>query len=258
MSTTKVALVTGAARGMGRAIALRLADDGLDVAVNDLANTPELDEVVREIESRGRRSIAVPADVSVEQEVENIINKVVHKMGSLDVMVANAGIVLYKPFLDSTAEDFDRLMSINGRSTFLCYKYAARQMIAQGRGGRIIGACSGAGKRGSSIAAPYSASKFAVRGLTHAAATDFGKYGITVNAYAPGAVNTRMMDGLIAPQPGNDRESKTKSLVSFLGTAIERLAAPDEIAAFVSYIASDAAGYITGQCVSIDGGYILD
>lgn len=98
--TTKVALVTGAARGIGRAIALRLAEDGLDVAVNDLPNTPELDDVVREIENKGRRSLAVPADVSLDEDVEKIIQQVVQKLGSLDVMVANAGMMVYQPFLD--------------------------------------------------------------------------------------------------------------------------------------------------------------
>ncbi|KAN0125873.1 NAD(P)-binding protein [Russula decolorans] len=188
--TTKVALVTGAARGIGRAIALRLAEDGLDVAVNDLPNTPELDDVVREIENKGRRSLAVPADVSLDEDVEKIIQQVVQKLGSLDVMVANAGMMVYQPFLDSTVEDFDRLMAVNARSTFLCYKHAARQMIAQGHGGRIIGAKDF--PTGSGIASAYCASKFAIRGLTHAAASDFGKYGITVNAYAPGMINTRM------------------------------------------------------------------
>ncbi|KAI9465834.1 hypothetical protein BJY52DRAFT_1242930, partial [Lactarius psammicola] len=148
LATTKVALVTGAARGIGRAIALRLANDGLDVAVNDRASSPELDGLVREIKSKGRRSLAVPADISLEPEVEKTIRKVVQDLGSLDAMVANAGIVYYEPFLDSTVENFDRLMAVNARGTMLCYKHAGKQMIAQGRGGRIIGACSLAGKQG--------------------------------------------------------------------------------------------------------------
>ncbi|KAI0280881.1 hypothetical protein BGY98DRAFT_914065 [Russula aff. rugulosa BPL654] len=250
--TTRVALVTGGARGIGRAIALRLAEDGLDVAVNDLPSTSELDDVVREIESKGRRSLAVPADVSLEEGVEKIIQQVVQKLGSLDVMVANAGAAINRPILDTTVDDFDRLMAINARSTFLCYKHAAKQMIAQGRGGRIIGACSAIGKKGSAMAPAYSASKFAIRGLTQAAASDFGKYGITVNAYAPGFINTRMgqtspsVEELVAAQPGTDFDSKTKSM-AVLGTPIQRIGAPEEIAAFVSYIASDGAGFVTGK-----------
>ncbi|KAI0280887.1 hypothetical protein BGY98DRAFT_281086 [Russula aff. rugulosa BPL654] len=256
--TTRVALVTGGARGIGRAIALRLAEDGLDVAVNDLPNTSELDDVVREIESKGRRSLAVPADVSLEEGVKKIIQQVVQKLGSLDVMVANAGTAIHRSFLDSTVDDFDRLMAINARSTFLCYKHAAKQMIAQGRGGRIIGACSAAGKKGSAMAPAYSASKFAIRGLTQAAASDFGKYGITVNAYAPGFTNTRLIEEVVAAQPGTDFDSKIKSIVALLGTPIQRIGAPEEIAGFVSYVASDSAGFVTGQCISVDGGYIIN
>ncbi|KAF8483547.1 hypothetical protein DFH94DRAFT_626191 [Russula ochroleuca] len=196
--TTRVALVTGAARGIGRAVALRLAEDGLDVAVNDLPDTPGLDDVVRAIESKGRRSIAVPADVSLEAEVVRIIQQVVQKLGSLDVMVANAAIMKYQSFLDTTVDSFDRVMTVNARSTMLCYKHAANQMIAQGRGGRIIGACSAAGKKvGAGIAAAYCASKFAIRGLTQAAAHEFGKHNITVNAYAPGMTDTQMSQSFL-------------------------------------------------------------
>ncbi|KAI0261208.1 hypothetical protein BC834DRAFT_896714 [Gloeopeniophorella convolvens] len=217
-ATNKVAIITGAARGIGRGIALRLSEDGFAVAVNDLPNTPELDELVQEIEGQGRRAFAVPADVSVEGQVEQMIRKVVQELGSLDVMVANAGIFIVDSVLSATAEDFDRLMSVNARSTLLCYKYAGKQMIAQGRGGRIIGASSVAGKQAltstpvSQAVASYSATKFAIRGLTQAAgaslflpysntirrrhttAQEFGAHGITVNAYAPGAINTRMLN----------------------------------------------------------------
>ncbi|KAI0266331.1 hypothetical protein BC834DRAFT_874021 [Gloeopeniophorella convolvens] len=192
VATNKVAIITGAARGIGRGIALRLSEDGFAVAVNDLPNTPELDELVQEIEGQGRRAFSVPADVSVEGQVEQMIQKVVQELGSLDVMVANASIFIVDSVLSATAEDFDRLMSVNARSTLLCYKYAGKQMIAQGRGGRIIGASSVAGKQVSQAVASYSATKFAIRGLTQAAAQEFGAHGITVNAYAPGAINTRM------------------------------------------------------------------
>lgn len=180
-STTRVALVTGAARGIGRAIALRLAEDGFDVAVNDLPDTPELEEVLRGIQNKGRRSIAVPADVSLEPEVVGMIQDVVQKLGNLDVVSSlperaaakraesvtqidgcerghdpvstPAGQyvtgVFFHPaerrsdegyILLATVEEFDRLLAVNLRSVMLCYKHAAKQMIAQGRGGRIIGA----------------------------------------------------------------------------------------------------------------------
>jgi len=258
-STTGVALVTGAARGIGRAIALRLAEDGFDVAVNDLPDTPELDEVLQGIQNKGRRSIAVPADVSLEPEVVRMIQDVVQKLGSLDIMVANAGIILYRPLLDTTVEEFDRLLAVNLRSMMLCYKHAAKQMIAQGRGGRIIGACSGAGKQGASIVAGYSASKFAVRGLTQAAAQELGKHGITVNAYAPGLIDTRMIDELGAITGSRSGANPGGAGgVPDLSTPIPRIGTPEEVAALVSYLASDGGGFVTGQSININGGMIFE
>jgi NAD(P)-dependent dehydrogenase (short-subunit alcohol dehydrogenase family) len=250
--TTKIALVTGAARGIGRAIALRLADDGLDVAVNDRLSSPELDGLVREIESKGRRSLAVTGDVSLEPEVEKTVRKVVQDLGSLDVMVANAGIVMFDTILDTTAEKFDHMMAVNARGTLLCYKYAGKQMIAQGRGGRIIGACSLAGKQGYSPGSSYCASKFAIRGLTQAAAGEFGKYGITVNAYAPGAVKTAMTDQLQAVF-GPDALSPI-----IASSAMNRLGTTEDIANLVSYLASDGSSFVTGQSININGGSIFD
>ncbi|KAI9451789.1 hypothetical protein F5148DRAFT_534105 [Russula earlei] len=259
-ATTKVALVTGAARGIGRAVALRLAEDGFDVAVNDLPNSPQLDELAREIEKRGRRSFAVPADVSLEEEVVKTIEQVVQRLGSLDVMVANAGIVIYHSFMEMTVETFDRVMAINARGTMLCYKYAAKQMIAQGRGGRIIGAASVVGKQGSGIVSAYCASKFAIRGLTQAAAQEFGKYGITVNAYAPGLIDTRMLTELDIAMAGPNPDSNPKagSTAIAASTPISRPGTPEEIAGLVSYLASDISGFITGQSVSINGGFFFD
>ncbi|KAH8996663.1 hypothetical protein EDB92DRAFT_1942289 [Lactarius akahatsu] len=226
LATAKVALITGAARGIGRAIALRLADDGLDVAVNDRSSSPELDELVREIKSKGRRSLAVPADVSLEPEVEKSVRKVVQDLGSLDVMVANAGIVSFESFLDTTVENFDRLMAVNARGTMLCYKHAAKQMIVQARGGRIIGAFP--------------------------PALELGKYGITVNAYAPGIVETPM----IAKTRARFGPDALSALVA--STVVNRLGTPEEIAGLVSYLASSGSGFVTGQSISINGGSFFD
>jgi len=250
--TTKVALVTGAARGIGRAIALRLARDGLDVAVNDKLSSHELDGLVQEIQSKGRRALAIPADVSSEPEVERTVRKVVQDLGSLDVMVANAGIISSESILNTTVEDFDLVMAINVRGTMLCYKHAAKQMIAQGRGGRIIGACSRAGKQGINVTLSYSASKFAVRGLTQASAQELGQYGITVNAYAPGPIQTPMRDEMQASF-GSDVLSST-----FGGAPVKRLGTPEDIAGLVSYLASDDSSFVTGQSVSINGGLFFD
>ncbi|KAH9975422.1 hypothetical protein BGW80DRAFT_1436596 [Lactifluus volemus] len=222
-----VALVTGAARGIGRAIALRLADDGFDVAVNDLPNTPELVKLVKEIEAKGRRAIAALGDVSIESAVADMIQQTVGELGSLDVMVANAGIVIIEEFLSTSVEAFDKQMAVNARSVMLCYQHAARQMISQGRGGRIIGASSMAGKQATELLFAYSATKFAIRGMTQSAAAALGKYKITVNAYAPGGIETRLPVG--------------------------RTGQPDEVAQLVSYFASKEAGFVTGQsCATPD------
>jgi len=195
----------------------------------------------------------------LESEVVKIIQEVVQKLGSLDVMVANAGIILYAPLLETPVESFDRVMAVNVRSTMLCYKYAAKQMIAQGRGGRIIGACSAAGKQGASIVAAYGASKFAIRGLTQAAAHEFGKHGITVNAYAPGMTDTRMLDELkVLMSPKADANPKDGSGIPNLTTPIQRMGTPEEVATLVSYLASDSAGFVTGQSISINGGFVFD
>ncbi|KAH9006456.1 hypothetical protein EDB86DRAFT_3070460 [Lactarius hatsudake] len=273
LAKTKVALITGAARGIGRAIALRLADDGLDVAVNDRSSSPELDELVREIKSKGRRSLAVPADISLELEVEKSVRKVVQDLGSLDVMVANAGIVSFKSFLDTTVENFDRLMAVNARGTMLCYKHAAKQMIAQARGGRIIGACSLAGKQGHFFhlhcpATTLTSREQPMRPTRHIAqpsllfadshkllaspSLEFGKYGITVNAYAPGIVETPMIAQTIA-RLGPDALS-----ASIASTVVNRSGTPEEIAGLVSYLVSNDSGFVTGQSISINGGSFFD
>ncbi|KAI9451788.1 NAD-binding protein [Russula earlei] len=252
-----VALVTGAARGIGRAIAIRLAEDGFDVAVNDLPGTPELDEVIKAIESKGRRAVAAPGDVSEESVVTDMIQRTVSTLGSLDVMVANAGAVILETFLETSVEAFDKQMAVNARSVMLCYKHAAKQMISQGRGGRIVGASSMAGKQATEVLFAYSATKFAVRGMTQSAALALGSHGITVNAYAPGGVETRLLDAfdnflepLAGPRAGRN------GLLAI--TAVGRIGEPEEIAHLVSYLASKEAGFITGQTISINGGSYFD
>jgi meso-butanediol dehydrogenase / (S,S)-butanediol dehydrogenase / diacetyl reductase len=256
---SRVALVTGAARGIGRGIALRLADDGLDVAVNDIgANADELETVADEIRQAGRRTASVAADVSEPGEVEEMVRRVAEELGSLDVMVANAGIAQVKPLLEVTPEDFDRVMAVNVRGVFLCYKAAAEQMIRQGSGGKIIGAASIAAHKGFAYLGHYSASKWAVRGLTQAAAQEWAEHGITVNAYCPGIVGTAMWE-LIDEQLGGYlglKKGETLEQYSQL-IALGRVEEPEDVAAFVSYLASKDSDYMTGQSVMIDGGIIF-
>ncbi|KZP23999.1 NAD-binding protein [Athelia psychrophila] len=256
-----IALVTGSAQGIGRAISLRLADDGFDVAVNDIpSNQPALDSLVEEIKAKGRRSVAVPADVTQEEQVKEMVAKVVKDLGGLDVMVANAGICHSTGLVvDTTVENWDSHFDINVKGVFFCYKHAGIQMVAQGRGGRIIGAASVAGKRGGKGLGTYSATKFAVRGLTQSLAQELGPHRITVNTYAPGFIDTPMLqksDAAIAKKTGAEVGASIAKYTA--QTPLGCIGKPEDVASLVSYIASKEAHFITGQSVSPNGGLHLD
>jgi len=254
---TGIALITGSAQGIGRSIALRLARDGFDIALNDVpSKRDKLRAVADEIDKIGRRTLLVPADVSVEQDVKGIVQDVSKQLGGLDVMVANAGIGKFKSLITTEVEDWDRTMAVNARGPFLCYKYAAQQMIKQGRGGRIIGASSILGRSAAPVCAPYAASKFALRGLTQSAALELGKYKITVNAYAPGFIQTPMVEEALADTAEADVEMMNAAISRFSMRGIEAESQPEEIASIVSYLASKEAHFITGQCITVDGGAV--
>ncbi|KAG2138200.1 acetoin reductase family protein, partial [Suillus cothurnatus] len=240
-----VAVVTGSAQGIGRSIAIRLAGDGYDIVINDLESKKEhLEEVKKEITANfpERRVLAVFGNVSVEEDVKGLIESTVKEFGSLNVFVANAGICKSKSLLvETTSDDFESVFSVNVKGTFYSYKYAAQQMIAQGEGGRIIGASSIAGKKGSA----YCASKFAVRGLTQSAAIELGRNGITVNAYAPGIIKTPM---------GKSRDLCFKQLSS-----VGDIGTTQDVSSLVSFLVTPEARFITGVCIiSIDGGTFFD
>ncbi|KAJ6531629.1 hypothetical protein DFH09DRAFT_1409024 [Mycena vulgaris] len=233
MESKGTAVVTGAAQGIGREIALRLARDGFDLALNDItAKRTELHGVEEEVVKLGRKAGLFIADVAAEDEVRAMLEAVVAKFGGIEVMVANAGICKGGAFLDVNVDDWDRTFSINVRGVFLCYQYAAKQMVAQGRGGRIIGACSLAGKQGKAARFRYSASKFAVRGLTGGSclASELGAHGITVNAYAPAAQTPAGRNGKLS-----------------------------DVVGIVSFLASEEASFITGESfISVNGGRYFD
>ncbi|KAH9914832.1 short chain oxidoreductase [Fomitopsis serialis] len=273
---TRIAIVTGAAQGIGEAVALRLAVDGLDVVVSDLpAKREQLASLVKRIETTGRRAMAVEADVSEEQDVIALIDKTAEAFGGLDVMVANAGICMFKPMFDSTpsVDDLNTILSINVRGVMLCYKHAAMQMVKQDRGGRIIGASSGAAKKAIPNMAAYSASKYAVRGLTQACAAEWRKHKITVNTYAPGSILTPMV--LHPDDEKNGGPASTAKLATGLPLDTPD-AEPVVIADFVSYLIRPESYHITGrttdsvydrcfaeqnssgQSVNIDGGLNYD
>ncbi|CAF4522180.1 unnamed protein product [Rotaria sp. Silwood1] len=251
------ALVTGAARGIGRAIALRLARDGLNVAINDTAaSSLELNSVRQEIETMGRKSAAIIANVSIDKEVKAMVQNVVKELGSLDVMVANAGIAQVKPLIDVTAEEWDSMFATNMRGVFLCYKEAAKVMIDRGKGGKIIGACSIVGYKPFPMLSPYSASKWGVRGLTQAAAMEWAKHKITVNAYCPGIVRTAMWDMIDEEAAKIEGKQKGEVIKDYSNRliALGRTSEPEDVANFVSYLASKDSDYMTGQSIIIDGG----
>ncbi|KAJ4490467.1 hypothetical protein J3R30DRAFT_3422067 [Lentinula aciculospora] len=251
-----VALVTGAAKGAGRAIALRLASEGFKVAIHDLPhNGEQLVDVHRNIQRLAQHSVVLIADVTIEDQVKSLIEDNSKSLGGLDVMIANAAVRESAPLTSTTAETWDRLFAVNTRGVFFCYKYAAQQMISQRKGGRIIGGCSAWGKKGGPFMSAYSASHFAVRGLTESAALELREHGITVNAYAPRQIFHEAMPEIdIAPIDIIDAETIQNGQ---LPTKLERgtLAhreTPQVIAPLVSYLVSEEAHYITGQCIGID------
>ncbi|EIW75542.1 NAD(P)-binding protein [Coniophora puteana RWD-64-598 SS2] len=267
MSATKgVALVTGCAQGIGRAIALRLASDGFHLGLCDLpAKREAVEELSLEI-SRTRshagsdiRTCISLGDVSAEHEVQNVVGSVVESLGGVNVLVNSAGIAHDKPFHEITEQEFDRVFAVNTKGTFFCYKHAAQRMLKQGSGGRIIGISSIAGKRGFALASTYSASKFAVRGLTQSVAAELGSHGITVNTVAPGTIDTPLMRESIEESmrvTGND-EGLVKSL-STHSSALGCLGKPSDVAGLVSYLASAESRFITGQTFVVDGGTVFD
>lgn len=255
-----VALITGAGQGIGRSISLRLAADGFDIGLSDIpTNKSNLEEVAREITRTyaGRRVCVLFADVTVEDDVCKMVDGVVTELGGLDVMVANAGITVVAPLVETTLADWEKIFAVNVTGVFLSYKYAARKMIALNethkRGRRIIGASSIAGKIGVQHFSAYSASKFAVRGITQSAAIELGRHGITVNAYAPGPIMTTMFDELSVKLTGSS-DPRGYIEMSKKNTSVGYLGVPDDVAGLVSYIASPESHFITGQSITIDGG----
>ncbi|KAL6305933.1 NAD-binding protein [Sparassis latifolia] len=250
MSTTRIAVVMGASQGIGDALALRLEDDGFDVAVNDIPSLAEsLKAVVEKIQQKGRHFLIVTGDVSNENDVKTVVDKVVETLGGLDVMVPNASIALLKFIVKTSVEEYDRVMSVNAKGVFLSFKYAALQMIKQGRGGSIIGACSMAGKMGMPNLSVYIASKFAVRGLTQTCALEWAKHAITVNSYAPGMIC----------MPLSAFKRQCRVTVDMLGhTKDTPIAEPTVIGELIFYLVKPESQFVHGQCININGGIVFD
>lgn len=244
--TGRVALVTGASRGIGKEIALELAREGADVAVNFSGSEAKAHEVVAEIKAMGRNSIAIQANVADADAVTEMINKTIATFGKLDLLVNNAGVTRDNLIMRMKESDWDTVMNINLKGVFLCTKAVTRQMLKQ-KSGRIVNIASIVGVSGNPGQANYVAAKAGVIGLTKSTARELASRGITVNAIAPGFIETEMTDAL-------SEELKASMLTQI---PLARFGQPSDIAKLVTFLSSDDAAYITGQTLHIDGGMVM-
>lgn len=241
-----VALVTGASRGIGRAIAITLAEAGADVVVNYAGSEQAASEVVSKIEAMNRQSFKVQADVGISSEVEDMIKQVMDRFGKLDILVNNAGITRDNLIMRMKEEEFDQVIHTNLKGVFNCIKAVTRPMMKQ-RSGRIINISSVVGVLGNAGQANYVAAKAGVIGLTKSTARELATRGITVNAVAPGFIETEMTDKL-----SDDMKNQLQGQIP-----LSRLGQPEDIAHVVRFLASQDSAYITGQTIHVDGGMYM-
>jgi len=240
----KVALVTGSSKGIGRGIALALAQEGCLLAVADIDEIA-LQTVAKEISDLGAKVLAIKCDVSQKTDVDEMIKKTVAEFGTLDILVNNAGIYPFVPFMSLTEADWDKVMDVNLKSIFMCSQAAAKVMLS---GSRIINISSIASVIGFAGLAHYCASKGGINSLTRAVALELADKKITVNAVAPGAIATP------GASQGLNEDAKKQTLAMI---PLARMGQPEDIAGTVTFLASDQASYITGQVIVVDGGWTL-
>src|SRR3989344_4678116 len=245
--TNKIALVTGARRGMGKAHALALAKQGAKVVVTDI-DLAECQLVADEIKAGGGEAVCFKMDVSNAGTVNQVFDAVIKRFGRLDILVNNAGIFFPKPALELTEEEWDKMLAVNLKGEFLCAQRAAKEMI-KNKWGRIINIssiASGGAGIGFAGAAHYAASKGGIIGMTETLAAEWAEYGITVNAIGPGAIETPMVGPV------------TQELLEEIRTRVplKRIGRPEEISAAVVFLASDEASYVTGATLYVDGGWL--
>ncbi|AKC65953.1 3-oxoacyl-[acyl-carrier-protein] reductase [Bacillus altitudinis] len=246
MLTNKTAVVTGASRGIGRSIAIDLAKKGANVVVNYSGNEAKANEVVDEIKALGQQAFAVKADVSNAEEVQALMKQAVDTFGSIDILVNNAGITKDNLLMRMKENEWDDVININLKGVFNCTKAVTRQMMKQ-RSGRIINVASVVGVCGNPGQANYVAAKAGVIGLTKTTAKELASRHITVNAVAPGFISTDMTDKL-------DENVQTEMLKQI---PLARFGTPEDISNVVVFLASEGAGYITGQTIQVDGGMVM-
>ena len=252
----KVALITGAGQGIGRGIALRLASDGADIAIVDI-NDAKMKAVADEVRALGRKATIFKADVTKRDEVYAAIEHAEKELGGFDIMVNNAGVASIQSIAEITLEQVEKTFSVNVHGVLWGIQAAAAKFKERGHKGKIISASSIAGHEGFPLLAVYSATKFSVRALTQAAAKEFASDGITVNAYCPGVVGTDMwveIDRRMADITGAKVGESYEKFVG--GIALGRAQTPEDVAAFVSYLAGPDSDYMTGQAPLIDGGLV--
>ena len=248
-TTPRTALVTGASRGIGKAIALGLAARGFDMAVNDIARQEDaLRQVAREIEASGRKALSLIADVSDKQAVDGLVESVVAEFGRIDAVVNNAGILIAGEVEALKEEHWDQVMDVNAKGTFLVVQ-AVLPIMKRQRGGRIVNIASIGGKHGAPGQAHYSASKAAMMGFTRVLAQEVGPLGITANCVCPGIILTDMgRVNLDDPEIRKAWQDKT---------AMRRIGDPEDVVGPVAFFASEDAAFVTGQTLNVDGGIVL-
>jgi meso-butanediol dehydrogenase/(S,S)-butanediol dehydrogenase/diacetyl reductase len=266
----KVAIVTGAGQGIGKAVALRLACEGADIVVAEI-NHVTAETTVREVQALGRRAQAQPVDVGCPAEIQAMVDGVVADFSRVDILVNVAGIAQTKPFLEMTEGDWDRVVDTNLKGTVFCMQAVGRQMIrqipsevvAQGRAersyGKIVNFSSISGRRGRSVQMAYAASKAAIISATQSAALAFSAYNINVNAVCPGVIPTPMWDQidrdrsrLMGAQPGDALKVFVEKV------PLLRAGSPEDVAGAVAFLCSPDADYITGQTLNVDGGFEMN
>ena len=238
----KVALVTGGAQGIGRAIALALAREGAKVVLSDI-NLEKAQETGREIESLGREAFAVGGNVASAKDAETMVNQTLEKFGRLDILVNNAGIARDQLLLRMKEEDWDLVLAVNLKGTYNCTKAAIRHLVKQ-KGGKIVNIASVVGEMGNAGQANYSASKAGVIGFTKSIAREYAVRNVQVNAVAPGFIDTAMTQAV----PEKNREFLIKQI------PMQRLGTPEDIAEAVLFLVSSSADYITGHVLNVNGG----
>jgi 3-oxoacyl-[acyl-carrier protein] reductase len=243
----KVALITGAARGIGKAIALELANHGAKIVINDILPKNEIDKTLEEIRKSGDQAIGIRADITIFEEVESMVKEIINKFGKIDILVNNAGIIRDSLLIRMKEEDWDAVININLKGTFNCSKTVAKYMMRQKSGGKIVNISSVIGLVGNIGQANYAASKAGIIGLTKSIAKELALRNINVNAIAPGFIETDMTKRL--------SEKVRKDLQQQI--PLKRLGTVKDIAKVVYFLVSDNANYITGQVINVDGGMVM-